>query len=71
VKRSFSEKLINRQKEELAKFCFDISKLALGSWIFGLFTERFEMKQLFLAVWGLAIALLFFTLGLKLFKEVK
>jgi len=71
VKNVFCQKLLTRQKEELAKFCFDISKLALGSWIFGLFTERFEIKQLLLAVWGLIIALLFFTLGLKLFREVK
>jgi len=67
----FSERLIARQREEIAKFCFDISKLALGSWIFGLFTEKFELRQLFLAVWGLVVALLFFTLGLKLFREVR
>jgi hypothetical protein len=46
VKNVFCQNLLTRQKEELAKFCFDISKLALGSWIFGLFTERFEIKQL-------------------------
>jgi len=27
-----------RQKEELAKYCMDISKLSLGSWVLGIFS---------------------------------
>lgn len=68
---SVSPSLTERQTEELAKFSLEISKLSLGSWLFGLFTSKFEPQQLFLAFWGLTLSLLFFTLGMRLFKEVK
>ncbi|MFZ5365789.1 MAG: hypothetical protein ACOZBZ_00670 [Patescibacteria group bacterium] len=63
--------LTARQTEELAKFSLDISKLSLGSWVLGLFTARIGLPQLFLAFGGLTISVLFFTLGMRLFREVK
>lgn len=63
--------LTTRQTEELAKFSLDISKLSLGSWVLGLFTTRIGLPQLFLAFGGLTISVLFFTLGMRLFREVK
>lgn len=63
--------LTARQIEELAKFSLDISKLSLGSWVLGLFTSEIRLPQLFLAIWGLTMATLFFILGMRLFKEVR
>lgn len=63
--------LTNRQIEELAKFSLDISKLSLGSPVLGLFTSGLTLPKLILAIWGLTIALLFFKIGIQLFKEVK
>lgn len=62
--------MTNRQREELAKFCFDLSKLSLGSWVFGLFTAGVGIPQTIYAVAGLTLAALFFILGMRLFKEV-
>ncbi len=61
----------NRQKEEFAKFCMDVAKLSLGSWVFGLFATEFGIVQLLLGLVGLTFSMLFFILGMKLFKEVK
>lgn len=63
--------LTNRQTEELAKFSLDVSKLALGSLVLGLFTSGLSLYKILLALWGLTVTILFFTLGIRLFKEVK
>lgn len=65
-----SRSLTNRQKKELAKFSLDISKLSLGSWIFGLFASGFAEFQMNLVILGLTFSILFFILGMILFKEV-
>ncbi len=62
--------LTKRQIEELAKFSMDIAKLSIGSWILGLFTPEAGASQFILAFSGLIFAFLFFTLGLRLFREV-
>ena len=62
--------LTKRQTEELAKFCLDVSKLCIGTWILGLFTSRTEPSQAVLAFVGLTLAILFFTFGMRLFREV-
>jgi hypothetical protein len=61
----------NRQKEEMAKFCLDVSKIAIASWIFGLLTSKIELPQILLFLLGLTISALFLKIGMNLFKEVK
>jgi len=63
--------LTKRQKEELAKYCMDVSKLMLGSWVFVLFTGNMGLAQALLAFWGLIISGIFFRIGLGIFKEVR
>lgn len=63
--------LSKRQTEELAKYSFDLSKLTLGSWVLGLFTTKVELLQVIVATTGLILSILFFIIGLKLFREVK
>ncbi|KKS46903.1 MAG: hypothetical protein UV09_C0012G0072 [Candidatus Gottesmanbacteria bacterium GW2011_GWA2_42_18] len=62
--------LTKRQVEEMAKFSLDISKLSLASLVLGLFSSELNLSKLIVAVWGLVIAALFFSLGMRLFKEV-
>jgi hypothetical protein len=71
MKSSSHKSLTKRQTEELAKFSLELSKLAIGSWIFGLFTSEFKIQHLILGFGGLTFAILFFKLGLQLFREVK
>lgn len=63
--------LTSRQTEELAKFCLDVSKLALSTWVLSLFTSRVGPIQIFLFIFGLTFSLTFFIVGLALFKEVE
>lgn len=62
--------LTKRQTEELAKYCMDLSKLSLGSWVFGFFTPQIALPQILFGILGLTFAVVFFTLGMRLFKEV-
>ncbi len=59
--------LTYRQTEELAKYCLEISKLSLGTVVFQLFVPG----KLLFVLWGLTVALTFFILGIRLFKEVR
>jgi len=63
--------MTKRQIEETAKFCLDVSKLALASWIFGLFTSRIGLQQIIIMLSGLTLSIAFFILGMRLLKEVK
>lgn len=59
----------NKQKEELAKYCLDVSKLALASWIFVIFSGKFGLPELILLAGGLTIALISLRLGMNLLKR--
>lgn len=61
----YQKPFTNRQVEELAKFCMDIAKLSLGSWVLGLFTAKIGQSQFLLAFSGLTFAVLFFYTGIK------
>lgn len=64
--------MTNRQKEELADYCMNLSKLSLGSWVFGLFASDLTLEaRIILMIAGLTFAVIFFILGMRLFKEVK
>lgn len=61
----------DQQKEEIAKYCFDLSKLALGSWVLGVFAPEIEvLSRVLFGVAGLTFAILFFILGVRLLKEM-
>lgn len=59
--------LTNRQIEELAKYCLQMSQLAWGTLVFQLFTSG----KLIFVIWGLTIAVSLFILGMRLFKQVE
>lgn len=63
--------MTNRQKEELAKYCMDISKLSLGSWIFVIFGGKFGLPEIILLIGGLTLAALSLRMGMNLLREVK
>lgn len=58
-----------KQKEELAKYCFDISKLFLGSLVFSLFAKEITIVQVLYAVFGLTMGSITLRMGLGLLKE--
>jgi hypothetical protein len=61
--------MTKRQLEETAKYCFDISKLFLGSWVFGLLSQTNIFVIVLYMFFGLFGALLFYKIGLRLFEE--
>lgn len=66
---SLSITLDKKQRQQLAGFCLDISKLAIGSLVLGAFTPQFGALQMVMLVIGLTIGAIFLTIGLRLFKQ--
>jgi len=58
-----------KQREELAKYCFDISKLSMGSLVFSLFTQEINIVQVGYAIFGLTFGVIMLRMGLGLLKE--
>lgn len=61
--------MTKRQKEELARYCFGISQLCVGSLGFNIFTEQ-TVDKIILTVSGLTLAGAFLKIGVKLLKDV-
>lgn len=62
--------MTKRQLEEAAKYCFDISKLFLGSWVFAIVTEADILIKLAYMVGGLIGGASFYILGMKLLGKL-
>lgn len=61
----------NRQIEELAKLSLDLGKLVFASLVLGFFQSKLELVlSISYGLIGLTIAIAFFTIGLRLLKEV-
>jgi hypothetical protein len=59
--------MTKKQKEELGKYCLEISKLCVGSLVFNIFVEQ-TLEKLVLTIGGLTLAGGFLRIGMKLFK---
>lgn len=62
--------MTNRQKEETARFCLDISKLTIGASVLNLFSKTVNYIEIIFSICGLTIAVVFYRLGMKIFEEI-
>lgn len=69
--QNFEIQFNERQTEELAKHCMELSRITFGTLVIGFFSEVSEPIKLFLVLVGLTFFVGFSTLGLALFGKLK
>lgn len=62
--------MTRRQKEELAKYCCDLSKVSVVTLGFAIFSDQPTIAKLILSLCGLTVGFIFLRMGMKLFKEI-
>ena len=62
--------MTKRQKEELAKYCLDLSKVSVGTLGFTVFSDQPTFSKVILSLCGLTVGFIFLRMGMKLFKEL-